>query len=75
MNNPIPCGRDCPRRSIDCHGKHDDGTWRCEEWGAYQQKEAERKEMIRKAKSDIREVDEYEKARRKKYLRERRRGE
>ena len=63
-----PCTRDCPRRAIDCHGKHDDGTWKCKEWGDFQATEAERKEKLKKSVFSNRMMAEYEKSRRAKKL-------
>lgn len=30
-----PC-LDCPDRNAGCHGKTEDGAWRCSRWAAYQ---------------------------------------
>lgn len=30
-----PC-LDCPDRNAGCHGKTEDGAWRCDRWAAYQ---------------------------------------
>lgn len=30
-----PC-LDCPDRNAGCHGKAEDGAWRCSRWAAYQ---------------------------------------
>ena len=30
----------CERRQIGCHGKQEDGTWRCEAWGREQDAKA-----------------------------------
>lgn len=30
-----PC-LDCPDRNAVCHGKAEDGAWRCGRWAAYQ---------------------------------------
>lgn len=30
-----PC-LNCPDRNAGCHGKTEDGTWRCGRWAAYQ---------------------------------------
>ena len=37
-----PC-RDCSRRAIGCHGKNEDGTWRCEDHRKWQAAQAEKR--------------------------------
>lgn len=37
MNMKAPC-RGCGKRFVGCHGKKDDGTYRCAEYGAFREK-------------------------------------
>lgn len=48
-----PC-LDCPDRNAGCHGKTEDGTWRCSRWAAYQ---AEQETFHAKAAEDLKRVE------------------
>jgi hypothetical protein len=32
----MACCHGCTKRTIWCHGKNEDGTWRCRDWGLEQ---------------------------------------
>ena len=39
---PNPCHKCTDKRFIGCHGKNEDGTWRCKEYGeAYEKADAD----------------------------------
>ena len=48
-----PC-LDCPDRNASCHGKTEDGAWRCSRWAAYQ---AEQETFRAKAAEDFKRVE------------------
>ena len=48
-----PC-LNCPDRSVSCHGKTEDGKWRCSRWAAYQ---AEQETFRAKAAEDFKRVE------------------
>lgn len=48
-----PC-LNCLDRSVSCHGKTEDGTWRCSRWAAYQ---AEQETFRAKAAEDFKRVE------------------
>lgn len=48
-----PC-LDCPDRNAGCHGKTEDGAWRCGWWAAYQ---AEQEAFRAKAAEDFKRVE------------------
>lgn len=48
-----PC-LDCPDRNAGCHGKTEDGAWRCDRWAAYQ---AEQDAFRAKAAEDFKRVE------------------
>lgn len=41
-NYKAPC-KDCPNRTVYCHGRNKDGSWVCEAWGEYQVYNEQRK--------------------------------
>lgn len=42
--NPNPCHKCTEKRHVGCHGKNEDGTWRCKDYGeAYEKADAEYK--------------------------------
>lgn len=51
-NYKAPC-KDCPDRTVYCHGRNKDGSWVCEAWGEYQvyseQRKKEKAERMAKA--------------------------
>lgn len=55
MGNGIkePC-LNCPDRNAGCHGKTQDGAWRCGRWAAYQ---AEQEAFRAKAAEDFERVE------------------
>ena len=48
-----PC-LDCPDRNAGCHGKAEDGAWRCSRWAAYQ---VEQEAFRAKAAEDLKRVE------------------
>ena len=48
-----PC-LDCTDRHAGCHGKTEDGAWRCRRWAAYQ---AEQEPFRAKAAEDFKRVE------------------
>lgn len=36
--------KDCEMRCVGCHGKNEDGTWRCRKWGILQDRKAEERQ-------------------------------
>lgn len=46
------CCKDCPRRCVGCHGRGQNGDWRCKDWAeAQKRREAER--AVRYQKREI----------------------
>lgn len=46
--------KECNERYVGCHGKREDGSWRCQRWGEAQEEKAEERlrtkdEKIKKA--------------------------
>lgn len=46
--------KECNERYVGCHGKREDGSWRCQRWGEAQEEKAEERrrtqgEKIQKA--------------------------
>lgn len=44
----------CPDRNASCHGKTEDGAWRCGRWAAYQ---VEQEAFRAKAAEDLKRVE------------------
>lgn len=61
--SPGPC-KDCRKRFLGCHGQTEDGAWRCEAWGRWQEERAGDREKSAGAR--------FEKQVRQDYIRENR---
>ena len=52
---PNPCHKCTDKRFIGCHGKNEDGTWRCKEYGeAYEKADADYRAYQNSADADYR---------------------
>lgn len=47
--------KDCPDRAVGCHGKNEDGTWKCDVWARTQESRAGEPEE----KKIAREINQY----------------
>ena len=58
---PNPCHKCTDKRFIGCHGKNEDGTWRCKEYGeAYEKADADYRAYQNSAQAI---VDQYKRDR------------
>lgn len=51
----MACCWGCRKRSIGCHGKNEDGTWKCKDWG----KEQEAREQDYQMRRERHLMDSY----------------
>ena len=55
---PNPCHKCTDKRFIGCHGKNEDGTWRCKEYGeAYEKADADYRAYQNSAEASMERYD------------------